>query len=543
MDALFDSPVRTTFLLLGTVVALWIVNVLFKWWASRSYFDKLNIKGPKPLPLLGNMMGIRKHGLHKNDENILTAYGKTAGYFEGATPMILTKDAGLIKAVTVKEFNSFTNRRTFDGFFDEPLNKFLTVLKDDEWKNVRSLLTSTFTSGKLKSMSKCVIQCANNFEEHLEEVVAKDGILEAKVAFGSYTLDVISSCCFGIEINAIKDPENVFLKNLQQVFANARSPKLFLVFMFPRLSKFLSQNGLVEFFPMAPFKFLESATIQIINRRRSKEEYREDFIQHMLEHEQNEKPEEKEKEKAEADASKEENKEKKPSWSSSYLKKSLTDKEILAQAIMFLAAGYETTATTIVFTAFNLAHYQECQKTLRDEIDQVLEENNGEINYDTIGKMSYLEAVVNETLRLYPPAARIDRVCSADYEYADPETGLSIKIPKGQIVAASIWSIHHDPANYPEPEKFNPDRFTDRSNKIENEKYIPFGNGPRNCIAMRFALMEAKLLIAKILCRFEIWPCEKTPSPETLEIDKGGLVRPANALYLQIKRRADLSQH
>ena len=72
--------------------------------------------------------------------------------------------------------------------------------------------------------------------------------------------------------------------------------------------------------------------------------------------------------------------------------------------------------------------------------------------------MPYLEAVVNETLRLYPPAARIDRVCSADFEYTDPETGLSIKIPKGQIVAASIWAIHHDSSNYPEPEMFNPER-------------------------------------------------------------------------------------
>ena len=94
------------------MLELALVNFsLYKWWDSRSYFERLNLKGPKPLPLLGNMMGIRKHGLHKNDENILNEFGKTSGYFEGPTPIILTKDAGLIKAVTVKEFSSFTNRR------------------------------------------------------------------------------------------------------------------------------------------------------------------------------------------------------------------------------------------------------------------------------------------------------------------------------------------------------------------------------------------------------------------------------------------------
>ena len=82
----------------------------------------------------------------------------------------------------------------------------------------------------------------------------------------------------------------------------------------------------------------------------------------------------------------------------------------------------------------------------------------------------------------------------------------------------------------------------DRASKMDNEKYIPFGNGPRNCIAMRFALMEAKLLLAKILSKFEIHTCDKTPPPEKLEIDKGGLVRPQDPLYLQIKKRADRSQ-
>ena len=72
--------------------------------------------------------------------------------------------------------------------------------------------------------------------------------------------------------------------------------------------------------------------------------------------------------------------------------------------------------------------------------------------------MAYLDAVLNETLRLYPPAPRIDRVAGSDFEYKDPDTGFTIRMPKGQIVTASIWSIHRDPENYPDPNTFNPNR-------------------------------------------------------------------------------------
>ena len=72
--------------------------------------------------------------------------------------------------------------------------------------------------------------------------------------------------------------------------------------------------------------------------------------------------------------------------------------------------------------------------------------------------MPYLEAAINETLRIYPPGARLDRVCTADFIYTDPATGTSIKIPKDHVVSVPVWVIHHDPEIWPDPESFNPDR-------------------------------------------------------------------------------------
>jgi cytochrome P450 len=120
--------------------------------------------------------------------------------------------------------------------------------------------------------------------------------------------------------------------------------------------------------------------------------------------------------------------------------------------------------------------------------------------------MKYMDMVIDETLRIYPVVVRADRVASADYEY----NGITIK--KGQVIMASIYAMHHDPDIYPEPEQFRPERFDEAHKKArDNEAYMPFSFGPRNCIGMRFALMEMKLLLSAVLSKYRFGRCEKTP--------------------------------
>ena len=120
--------------------------------------------------------------------------------------------------------------------------------------------------------------------------------------------------------------------------------------------------------------------------------------------------------------------------------------------------------------------------------------------------MKYMEMVIDETLRMYPPAARTDRVASNDYEYE------GIKIKKGQVVTVAIYAIHHDPSIYPNPEQFDPNRFSEENKKTRDSvTFLPFGAGPRNCIGMRFAVIEMKLLLASILSKYRFITCDKTP--------------------------------
>ena len=119
--------------------------------------------------------------------------------------------------------------------------------------------------------------------------------------------------------------------------------------------------------------------------------------------------------------------------------------------------------------------------------------------------MQYLDMVIEETQRMYPAASRVDRICNQDYEFE------GIKLKKGQLWVASIFGLHYDEELYPNPEKFDPERFNETNKKTrDNISHIPFGAGPRSCIAMRFAVLEMKILLATILSKFKFEKCDQT---------------------------------
>lgn len=118
------------------------------------------------------------------------------------------------------------------------------------------------------------------------------------------------------------------------------------------------------------------------------------------------------------------------------------------------------------------------------EILAVYDEDNGDtISYERIQSMPYMDMVISEALRKWPPAAISNRECTKEYDLIDPDTGIMCKImPKAQVLLP-IYAIHMDPAYFPDPEKFDPERFNaDNIDNIQSGTYLPFGLGPRNCI-------------------------------------------------------------
>ncbi|GJQ81669.1 Cyp6a9 [Trypoxylus dichotomus] len=181
----------------------------------------------------------------------------------------------------------------------------------------------------------------------------------------------------------------------------------------------------------------------------------------------------------------------------------MTVEEISAQAFVFFVAGFETSSTTMTFCLHELAFNQDVQDKLREEIREAHIKNDGKLTYDAVMEMRYLDQVINETLRKYPPVGGLSRECSVDYKV--PNTDVTIKA--GTRVIISTLALHRDPQYYPEPEKFDPERFNEE-NKAKRPTYtfLPFGEGPRICIGLRFGLMQTKTGLSMLLNNYRILP-------------------------------------
>ena len=187
-------------------------------------------------------------------------------------------------------------------------------------------------------------------------------------------------------------------------------------------------------------------------------------------------------------------------------------------------------------TCYELATNLDVQKELLEEVDSVVSTLAGKkISYEALHKMKFLDMVISESLRKWSPTVQTDRKCLQDYKI-HLGNGKIITIKKGEIVSIPIHHLHRDPDYFPNPEKFDPHRFSDENkDSIIQGSYLPFGLGPRACIGSRFALMEGKLLIFNLLKKFSIEKCDKTP--ETLTF-KANLASNVNEIvYLKFAPR------
>nr|XP_048289413.1 cytochrome P450 3A2-like isoform X2 [Myodes glareolus] len=207
----------------------------------------------------------------------------------------------------------------------------------------------------------------------------------------------------------------------------------------------------------------------------------------------------------------------------------LSDMEIVAHSIVFILGGYDTTSSTLAFAMHSLATHPDIQKKLQEEIDMALP-NKEPPNYDKVMEMEYLDIVLNETLRVYPIGIRLDRVCKQDVEID------GVLFRKGSVAVIPVYALHHDPQYWPEPAEFRPERFSkENKGNINPYVYMPFGNGPRNCIGMRFALTNMKLALTKVLQNFSFQPCKETQIP--MKLSGSILLQPEEPIVLKVVPR------
>ncbi|XP_070556771.1 cytochrome P450 3A8-like [Ptychodera flava] len=518
----------------GFEISAWILLsviafVLFYLYATwpLSTFRNMGIPGPAPWPLVGNFIELGT-GFQAKEMEWYKKYGKVFGIYEGRQPVLEVVDPEMCKQICVKHFTSFYNRRRLP-LESKPFNHGLTVLVDQRWKDKRNTLTPAFSGSKMRIMTPIVNSAATTMLRVLDKHCKEGKTVQCKEVFGGYVVDSIGSAGFGVDVNSQEQPDHPFVKHVKEAFGSGLfSPVFLIVFFVPFLTPILNWLN-IGFFPkriMDYFVNLTETTIEI-RKQQDPSEKRIDFLQQMLDaHEvydqyikENEAEEDENGVRLVRDGKSD----------TDDFHKGFTNDEVLAQSLLFFLAGYETTSTMMSFLAYSMATNPDVQDKLCAEIDDVMA-NYDEVTYEAVSKMSYLDMVVCETLRMFPPAIRFDRECNEDVTIA------GVHIPKGMFVAVPIYVIHHDPKVYPEPEKFDPERFS----KEEKEKrhpyaWLPFGAGPRNCIGMRFALLEAKIGLVRIFQNFTFEPCAETEIPPKL--GKTGFLSPPNGVKLSVKPR------
>lgn len=205
----------------------------------------------------------------------------------------------------------------------------------------------------------------------------------------------------------------------------------------------------------------------------------------------------------------------------------LTDSQVRDQAITIFLAGYETTALALAWTWYLLAQHPEVEARLQDELDAVL--GGRPPTFADLPRLPYTERVLNESLRIYPPNWRIERWAVRDCEVGD------YFVPAGSHVVLSQYVMHRDPRYFPDPFRFDPDRWAPEARAARPQySFFPFGAGPHRCLGEMFAIMESVLLLATLAQR---WRMRLARAAPRVEMQALHILRPRRGIHVRLERR------
>ncbi|XP_058447374.1 probable cytochrome P450 9f2 [Malaya genurostris] len=512
-----------------------LVLFVYRWVSKKyEYFLSKPIPCIKPTFLLGSSAPVifRTKTLKSHIETMYNTYPecRIVGFYELMRPVFMLRDATVIKQIAVKDFDFFMDHSPSisnaspDGEESGAtlFGNSLFALRGQKWRDMRSTLSPAFTGNKMRYMFGLVAECGQSLIHFLNAEIKEDKPLEYEMKdfFSRFANDVIATVAFGIKVNSLKDRRNEFYTNGKQM-TNFKSLRVHIKSLLCEMMPRLMQKLGIDFVDSDMTSYFKRMIIDNMKQRDVHGIVRNDMIQMLMEVRKGSlKHQEDETEQKDAGfATVQESSVGRSSHSRIW-----TDNELVAQSFLFFLAGFDTVSTCMTFLAYELTINQDIQQRLYEEINATNQSLDGAPpNYEDLQKMEYLDMVVSEALRKWPPGIISDRFCIKDYVY-DDNAGTRFVIEKDSTVWIPTIALHWDPKYYPNPDLFDPERFNETNRlQIVAGAYLPFGVGPRNCIGSRLALMEVKLGFYYLLKSFRLEPTEKTQIPLQLSNNLFGL--------------------
>jgi len=491
-------------MLLYISTALLAAVILFIFvWKTIVVSKYKNILSPGTnIPLIGTALFIKRdpHDVFNQFREIIqAAKNYTVVIWFSWRPTIFS--ASCDYAEIVLSSKDHIRKAYFYEFLHDWLGTGLLNSYGSKWKSRRRIITPSFHFSILHTFAKI-------FENHSEELVQhfkeSDGLaVDIQPIVGVVTLESICETAMGVKID-IKNPEHsAYVTATTQINEELqyrqRSPWLWPNFIYS-----LTSRGRIN---KICLKILHDYTIDVINKRVAQ----------------------KTKERASNQQVKQSEDKQKQSFLDMLLELHFKDEidinGIREEVDTFMFEGHDTTSSGISWCLYLLGKYPEYQKQLQEEIDDA----TGSDMAEKIRNMTFLDQVVKETLRLYPPVPMVGRAIEKDMVVKGE------KIYKGTEVAINITNLHRNPAYWKDPDMFKPGRFAEESFFKRNPYcYVPFSAGPRNCVGQKYALLELKMFVFNTLKNFNLKSIQKERSLETaIEI----VTKSKNGLFVEFTKR------
>ncbi len=436
--------------------------------------------GPKGLPFFGPVREVRREGLGFV-RRVVREYGDLSYTRFAGLDAYLVSHPDLVEEVMVKKRKIY-GRSELNGRLKPLLGNGLLTAEGDGWLAQRRLMAPAFhhkrIAGYAETMVGSTVEGIADWEPGQVRAVDVD--------YNALTLDIAIRTLFGVDAgDAGKRVGEAFLQ-LGAFFEKTLSSVVPLPLWLP--------TPAVRGFLQARDE-LDEVVARIIADRRAKGADGDDLLSMLL----NLRDED---------------------------GQGMDDKQLRDEVLTLLLAGHETTSLALTYTTWLLARHPEADRKLAQELQTVLGDRDPTMA--DLRALPYLDRVVKESMRLYPPASIIGRQARVD------DTLGGYPIPAGSLIVLPAFAVHRDPRFWDAPDAFWPERWTPALEEtLPRFAYFPFGGGPRICVGQAFAAMEARLVLATVLRRFRLAPVDDAP----LRLVATVTTRPRDPVHAEVRLR------
>ncbi|WP_436932247.1 cytochrome P450 [Halosimplex halobium] len=456
--------------------------------------------GPDGVPVVGNTLQFLR--------DPLAFYARCAAYEDDVVAYrVATSDGYMLKhpadieRVLVTDDADYRRASIIRDSLGQIADGGLFLMEGEAWQAHRSALQPSFYRDRVESYADMMARFADERADAWADRDADAGPLAVSEEMRTLTLEILAKTLLDVDIrgreSAIRDAAAAISDRF-----DAGSLSALLPLWVPTPANRRCRRAVSEF---------DDAIADIVAERRASDDEFDDLLSILLSIDPDDGTGEP------ADGS------------------GLSEQQIRDHLFTFLFAGHETTALTLSYAITLLANDPERQARLHGELDSALGDGSEGSAADAerpgaadLFELDYLDRVVDEALRLYPPAYTVFREPTRDVELG------GYRIPEGSTISMPQWVVHRDERWYDDPDAFRPERWTDAFREsLPEYAYYPFGGGPRHCIGMRFALMEAKLVLATLTARFAFDAVTEPPLDLSMQIT----LQPQEPLEVTLRER------